>query len=92
MAARERIFLIGGSSSTGKTTVAGRLAERLGWEAVGAEVPADSTLAPLIGLEIWDRPPAELCGLLVAAAEASIPHQRRRRRPAGVDLNPQASK
>jgi 2-phosphoglycerate kinase len=74
MKARERIFLIGGSSSTGKTTVAGRLADRLGWEAVGAALPAEPELDPLTGIEIWDRPPQELCALLVAAAEASIPH------------------
>lgn len=71
------MLLIGGSSSVGKTTVAGAVAERLGWDVVGTdELLRDRPeLDPLAGSsEIWDRAPAELCELLIAGAAAAIPH------------------
>jgi 2-phosphoglycerate kinase len=70
------VLLIGGSSSVGKTTVAAAVGARLGVPVMEPDLtPAqsDPRLDPLVGLAIWDRPPSQLCALLVTAAEAAMP-------------------
>ncbi len=74
---RQCLLLIGGSSSVGKTTVARSLASRLDWDLVQTDtiLAAEHALNPLAGLiDLWDRPPQELCEKLVAAASASMSH------------------
>lgn len=70
------LVLVGGSSSVGKTTAARVLATRHGWDLLHSDpaLPCDPTLEPLVGPdEIFDRPAVELCGRLIAAAEAATP-------------------
>ena len=71
------VILVGGASSVGKTTVARALSERLRVPHVELDAildDRDPSLNPLGGpIEIWDRPPEELCALLVSAAEAATP-------------------
>jgi hypothetical protein len=83
-------LIIGGSSSVGKTTVARHLAARSGYSLIETDrsLPSDARLNPLAGsMEIWDRPAAALCKLLVAAAEAAVPYLTQQARAlAGASL------
>jgi hypothetical protein len=70
-------LIIGGSSSVGKTTAARHLANRHNLTLVETDrtLPNIPPLRPLNGpIEIWDRPAAELCALLIDAAVASTPY------------------
>jgi hypothetical protein len=70
-------ILIGGSSCVGKTRLAAGLAGQLCFKHVETDrtLPRSAAMRPLDGtIEVWDRPVAELLGLLVAAAEAAIPY------------------
>jgi 2-phosphoglycerate kinase len=71
------VLLIGGSSSVGKTTASATLAARLGVPHLELDVTlarGDPRLDPLAGpTELWDRPPSQLCDLLIGGAEAAMP-------------------
>lgn len=70
-------LIIGGSSCVGKTTLAKSLCAPFDLTLVQTDriLPNNPTLNPLAGsLETWDRPPQELCELLIAAAKAATPY------------------
>jgi hypothetical protein len=71
-----QLRLLGGASSVGKTTAARELARRMGH--VHVELDGEAWRAPALnplgdGPAVFDRPAAELCGLLVHAAEEAAP-------------------
>jgi AAA domain len=69
-------LVIGGSSCVGKTTVAAQLCAEANAIHLGTDraLPRTAAFRPLDGSpDIWDRPPQQLCHLLVAAAEAALP-------------------
>lgn len=70
-------LVIGGSSCVGKTILARELSERLNLKLIETDrsLPNDPHIQPLgRGMEIWDRPPIELCDLLTKAAAAAPPY------------------
>ncbi|HSO76308.1 MAG TPA: hypothetical protein VLU47_15860 [Blastocatellia bacterium] len=74
-------LIIGGSSCVGKTTLAKSLCAPFDLPLVHTDsvLPDNPTLNPLaLPLEIWDRPPEELCELLIAAASAATPYLTRK--------------
>jgi hypothetical protein len=71
-------LILGGSSCAGKTTAAREIGVRLERDVIETDhsVPDDPCLHPLRGSDsVWDRPPSEICQLLISAAEAAVPYQ-----------------
>jgi 2-phosphoglycerate kinase len=74
-------LIVGGSSCVGKTTLAKSLCAPFDLPLVQTDriLPNTPTLNPLAGpLEIWDRPPKELCQLLIVAASSATPYIARK--------------
>ena len=74
-------LIIGGSSCVGKTTLAKSLCAPFDLPLVQTDriLPNSPTLNPLARpLEVWDRPPQELCELLIVAANAASPYITRK--------------
>ncbi len=74
-------LIIGGSSCVGKTTLAKSLCAPFDLQLIQTDriLPNNPTLNPLAGpLEIWDRPPHEICELLIVAANAATPYITRK--------------
>jgi 2-phosphoglycerate kinase len=76
MAVPARVYLLGGSSSVGKTTAAAIVAERLGASHLQLDHIAQASTDPRVrrfhpGVDaLWSQPAAQLCDLLVDKGEA----------------------